>query len=430
MGLLPDDPIDERRLTLGQHLEELRWHVLRAIIYIAVALTVCMFIQEPLMQIAIGPHLRAVSELTAEARGQVPSNVPKATAQAARDWLEARDRIKKGLREADRQSAVVREELEADPAARAEQLSRDEATLEKDIAALQDDLKALASKPDEARARELDARRAELDARAAALDQRGARLTALADESARGPRSELIQPRYTESFMSYLWVSFIAAIFLASPFVARELWSFVSKGLYPHEKRYVTIFAPLTYAAFIIGALFGYYLMLPTGLKYLASYGSKDIYAQFDLGEYLSLFIGFTLAVGLMFELPPVMAFLSLIGLFKPETYAGFRRYWILVAFIVAMILAPAPDPLSQCMCAVPLIGLFELGIWLSRLVRRKHDEMPPEPPAPTPIAAAPIAAAPAPLALPAPPPAPTPAPAPAPGAAPVPTGPTSEVKS
>src|SRR5262249_48048005 len=116
------------------------------------------------------------------------------------------------------------------------------------------------------------------------------------------------------------------------------------------------------------------------------------------------LFIGFTLAVGLMFELPLVMAFLSLIGLFNPETYAGFRRYWVLVAFILAIFVAPAPDPLSQCMCAVPLIGLFELGIWFSRLVRRKHDEKPPEPPAPTtPIAAAPIAAAPAPLALPVP---------------------------
>src|SRR5262249_2702494 len=209
------------------------------------------------------------------------------------DWMEARERIKKGLREAERQSAVVREKLEADPATRAEQLSRDEAALEKDIDTLQADIKNLADKPDEARAPELEARRAELATRATALDQRGGSLIALLDETQRGPRRELIQPRYTESFMSYLWVSFIAALFMASPFVARELWSFVGRGLYPHEKRYVTIFAPLTYAAFIIGALFGYYMLLPAGLKYLASYGSEDIYGQFALGEYLSLFIRF-----------------------------------------------------------------------------------------------------------------------------------------
>jgi sec-independent protein translocase protein TatC len=185
----------------------------------------------------------------------------------------------------------------------------------------------------------------------------------------------------------------VCAIFVASPLIARELWKFVSAGLYKDEKKYVTFFAPVTYVVFIIGASFGYFILIPAGLKFLATYGGDEIGTEFRLSDYLSLLLNLTLMVGLIFELPLVMGFLSLLGFTNPEFFRRFRRYWLLIAFILGAIIAPSPDPLNQSMCAIPLIILYEIGILLSAwLIRRRSkptDELPggatiaPMPPTP-----------------------------------------------
>jgi len=129
--------------------------------------------------------------------------------------------------------------------------------------------------------------------------------------------------------------------------------------------------------AFVIGAAFGYYVLIPQGLKFLATYGADYIQGQFALSEYLSLFINMTLVVGLIFELPLIMTFLSLIGVVKAEAYGRFRRYWILAATVIAAIIAPTPDPFTLLLCTGPLFVLYEVGIVLARFVTKKNE--PPE---------------------------------------------------
>src|SRR5262249_6122391 len=153
-------------------------------------------------------------------------------------------------------------------------------------------------------------------------------------------------------------VAMVFALFVASPLVARELWKFVAAGLHKNEKRYVRWFAPLTFLAFITGACFGYFILIPAGLKFLATYGDENMVGQFNLAAYLSLFLQFTLVVGLIFELPLIMNFVALLGFVSPDQFSGFRRYWVLVAFVLAAILAPAGDPLSLVLCATPLLVL------------------------------------------------------------------------
>ena len=125
---------------------------------------------------------------------------------------------------------------------------------------------------------------------------------------------------------------------------------------------------------FILGILFGYFILIPVGLRYLATFGHESlVQSSITLGDYLSLFITLTLAVGLIFELPLVMIFLSFIGIVDPEDFSAYRRYFILVALVLGAFLTP-PDIFTQLMMAIPLLVLFELGVWASKLVVKRRS--------------------------------------------------------
>lgn len=189
-------------------------------------------------------------------------------------------------------------------------------------------------------------------------------------------RGTLQAIKYQEAFISYIKVALVAALVLASPWVILQLWLFISAGLYKREKKIAFIYLPFSLIAFATGVIFGYYILIPTGMTYLATYASPNVVSmQVTLGFFLSFFLLLTVALGLVFQLPLVMMFLARVGIVSSKQFAGYRKYALLVAVIVGALLTP-PDPVTQILLASPVIFLYELGIWLSRVVGKKTKEV------------------------------------------------------
>ncbi len=191
------------------------------------------------------------------------------------------------------------------------------------------------------------------------------------------PKLIVIKPQ--ETFVTHMKVCIIAALFIASPFIMYQIWVFVSAGLYPHERRYVRIFAPFTAIAFIAGGVFCYFVLARWGLSYLIGFGDPELIDQKqDLAHAINFVLMLELAAGIVFQLPLVMLITDRVGLLTAETYRRGRKYAVLVCFAVAMVLTP-PDVVSQVLLAGPMLLLYEVGLLLCRL-RFKPRETTPEP--------------------------------------------------
>jgi len=181
----------------------------------------------------------------------------------------------------------------------------------------------------------------------------------------------LIFTSVAEAFFTYMKVAFIAGLMVASPFVLFQIWAFVAPGLYRHEKRYVVPFVAAGSFFFILGILFAYFVAIPVGFRFLLGYATDFIKPMPSMKEYLSFSIKFLLAFGLVFEFPVVLVLLARIGLVDAKTMARHRKYAILLIFIFAAVMTP-PDIISQLLMAIPLMGLYELSILLSRIFGKK----------------------------------------------------------
>jgi len=181
----------------------------------------------------------------------------------------------------------------------------------------------------------------------------------------------LIFTSVSEAFFTYMKVAFIAGLILASPFVLYQIWVFVAPGLYQKEKRYVVPFVLGGSLFFAIGVLFGYYVAIPIGFKFLLGYATDFIKPMPSMKEYLSFSIKFLLAFGLVFEFPVVLVLLAKIGVIDARMLARQRKYAILLIFVFAAVMTP-PDIISQVLMALPLMGLYELSILLSKLFGKK----------------------------------------------------------
>jgi sec-independent protein translocase protein TatC len=177
--------------------------------------------------------------------------------------------------------------------------------------------------------------------------------------------SDIIFVAYSEGFFAYLKLAFVCGIFLSSPVILYEIWAFIAPGLYSHEKRIVLPLAFISSLCFIGGGVFGYFVVFPAAFGFFAGYSGAGLRLMPNITEYLSFAIHLLLAFGLAFELPVFMLFLGMMGIVRAEWLRKWRRYAILIAFIVAAILTPTPDVVNQILMAVPLILLYELGILL-----------------------------------------------------------------
>ena len=187
------------------------------------------------------------------------------------------------------------------------------------------------------------------------------------------PGTSMIFTSLTEAFFTYMKVALLAGIFVASPVVLYQIWLFVAPALYSHEKRYVIPFVMLSTFLFIGGAAFGYFVVFPVGFKFFMSFSTDFIKPAPKLKEYLSFCSMLLLAFGLVFELPLIIAFLAKLGIVDARMLSRNRRYVILGIFIVAAILTPGPDVMSQLMMAIPLLFLYEVGIWVAKIIGKKR---------------------------------------------------------
>src|SRR6202050_2493645 len=191
---------------------------------------------------------------------------------------------------------------------------------------------------------------------------------------ANGVPEKLVYLNPTEPFNLYLKIAALAGLFLTSPFVLYQVWMFISPGLYRNEKRYVVPFMASTIALFTAGGYFGYKVVYPQALGFLIHFG-RQFQPMITIGEYTSLFLSIILGMGLLFEMPILLFFLSLMGIVS----AGFMwknfRYSILVIFVIAAIVTPTPDIVNMCVFAAPMIALYVVSIGIAWLVHPKQRQ-------------------------------------------------------
>ncbi len=176
----------------------------------------------------------------------------------------------------------------------------------------------------------------------------------------------------TEPFNLYLKIGLMAGVFVASPFVMYQVWMFISPGLYRNEKRYVVPFMGATVFLFSAGGIFGYKLVYPAALDFLIGYGSQ-FQPMITVNEYTDLFLTVILGLGVVFELPILVFFLSLMGVISAGWMWRNVRYSILVIFIIAAILTPTTDILNMCIFAAPMVALYLVSIGIAWLVHPKQ---------------------------------------------------------
>lgn len=168
-----------------------------------------------------------------------------------------------------------------------------------------------------------------------------------------------------EAFMIYLKVSLVCGVIIASPYIFWEIWLFVAAGLYPHERKYVYTYLPLSLGLFLGGCALCFFFVIPLVLDFLFGFNAwLGLRPEMKISSWLSFVILLPLMFGLSFQLPMVMVFLEKIGLFSVPVYKQYRRHAIFVIAILSMILTPS-DPVSMLMMMVPLLFLYELGILL-----------------------------------------------------------------
>lgn len=179
-----------------------------------------------------------------------------------------------------------------------------------------------------------------------------------------------IEP-FGQTFL-YFKVIFLTSIIAAFPWVLYQIWSFVAPGLYMTERKWALRITILTSICFLLGVAFGYYYLIPSMLDYVKDFANPNIENNIHVGSYFSFLVNMMLASGLIFELPMVTFVLARLGMVTSATMTKYRRHAIVVILILAAIITPSPDPVSQLMVAVPLWILYEVSVVVARIVQPK----------------------------------------------------------
>jgi len=179
----------------------------------------------------------------------------------------------------------------------------------------------------------------------------------------------------TGQFTMHITSSFAAGIVVAFPYAFWEIWRFISPGLYINEKQVARGAVFYVSLLFAIGVLFGYFILTPLSVNFLANYQiDPSILNEFDIVSYVSRVTTLVLACGLLFQLPMVVLFLTKSGLLTPVIMKQYRKHGIIVIFFLGPMLTP-PDPFSQVLIAIPLIGLYQLSMSISKRAYRKREQ-------------------------------------------------------
>jgi sec-independent protein translocase protein TatC len=178
----------------------------------------------------------------------------------------------------------------------------------------------------------------------------------------------------TEPFMLYLKVAFLTALFAAAPVIFYQIWKFIAPGLYQKEKKYVVPFVLFTTVFFFGGAAFGYYIAYPFACRFFINLGS-DFQPVITVNDFFSLTIKMLLGIGLVFEMPTLVFFLSRMGIITSRWMIKNFKYAVLGVFIVAAIITPSPDMVNQAIIAVPMLLLYGVSILVALIFGRERKK-------------------------------------------------------
>ncbi len=186
----------------------------------------------------------------------------------------------------------------------------------------------------------------------------------------------------TAPFMLYMKTAFLASIFFMSPFVFLQLWYFIAPGLYQKEKKYVVPFVLMTTFFFSLGALFGYFIVFPWACRFFLQMG-QDFQAVITVDQYFGFALKVLLGIALVFELPTLIFFLAKMGVVTARWMIRNFKYAVLAVFVVAAVITPTPDIVTQSIVAIPMLLLYGLSILIALAVgrgkekRRRSEESP-----------------------------------------------------
>ncbi len=187
-------------------------------------------------------------------------------------------------------------------------------------------------------------------------------------------KQTLVYTSAIEPMMVYIKVAIYGGVFVAAPWVLYQLWQFIAPGLYKREKRYVVPFLVWATLLFYSGAAFCYWLVMPAAFPAMLAFaGDSTLTPMLSLSEQLGLVLAMLLGFGIVFEVPVIIAFLSMIGLVSASFLAKYRRHAIVFNVTAAAIITPTGDPLNLALMAVPMILFYEVGIILARVLGKKQ---------------------------------------------------------
>lgn len=174
-------------------------------------------------------------------------------------------------------------------------------------------------------------------------------------------------------FSADIWTAILGGFIISFPYVIYQLWKFISPGLHDNERRHSRGFIIISSILFFLGVLFGYYIVTPLSINFLANYNVADVVDnQIDISSYIALVRSSVLASGLIFELPIIIYFLTKIGLATPEGLRKYRKYALVIVLILSAIITP-PDIASQIIVAIPILVLYQVSIYISKIVVRNE---------------------------------------------------------
>lgn len=178
----------------------------------------------------------------------------------------------------------------------------------------------------------------------------------------------------TGPFMVYMKVAFLASLFVMSPFVFLQLWYFIAPGLYQKEKKYVVPFVLMTTFFFSLGAAFGYFIVFPLACRFFLTLGT-DFQPVIKVDDYFSFSLHVLLGIALVFEMPTLIFFLARMGLVTAGWMVRNFKYAVLAVFVIAAVITPTPDIITQSLVAVPMLALYGLSILIALAVSRGKEK-------------------------------------------------------
>ncbi len=379
-----DDGLDDSKLTLSAHLEELRGRLIKSLLAVVITGGVCLAIAPGILDYAVGPLTRVLQEKNRVEAVLVHADPERRTALAARLEAHARAELRASLDSLSGVVDVVRAGVDTkqpiDLLLISSEVLRGDGALVSDLLEGVDPaphVVYLVQDPEDpaARALQLEGISVLLEPlRKATFERLIRRSLALAGKIASGDKLVVLSP--LEPFFAYLKIALVCGLFLACPIWLYQAWRFVVPGLYLKERRVLLPVVFSSAALFVGGGLFAYYVMFPVMFDFLVKeMMPSSVAGSFTVDNYLGLLLRLTIAFGVVFELPLALALLSSVGVVTPELLKRWRKYAIVVAFVGGAFLTPA-DPLSQMMMAGPLIVFYELGIILATLLGRREVEL------------------------------------------------------